>query len=65
MCGFVAQISVWTAYAICGVTIVVLRLPEEQRRANVHRQLLREKLLHRVSGRGKEKLEFDLVQFLV
>ena len=40
-----------------GVMIVVLRLPEEQRRANVHRQLLRGIFLHRVSGRGKEKLE--------
>ena len=37
--------------------VVVVRLPDEQRRANVHRQLLRRTLLHRMSGRGERKQE--------
>ena len=63
MYGLVAQnLDMIPADAICGVTIVVPRLPEEQRRANVHRQLLRGILLHRVSGRGKEELEVDCLR---
>ena len=36
--------------------VVIDRLPDEQRRANVHRQLLRRTLLHRMSGRGEDTL---------
>ena len=36
--------------------VVVVRLPDEQRRADVHRQLLRRTLLHRMYGRGEDTL---------
>jgi hypothetical protein len=36
--------------------VVVVRLSDEQRRSNVHRQLLRRTLLHRMSGRGEDTL---------